>query len=323
MRSSIEWMRDNGFLKTAYANGVDNVYVRADVDSEQAKAYFDDDPKNTYFSTEEINNMISKGNEQEDEENKLNWLKTTAWDQLSGNLILTGLGSTVKAYGYRGIRHYLKRTLSSGAEGWVVGNVGLDETVIKDPKGGDWYKIKNEDLKDSDIGGYTDSQLDFLAKINNPSKKKSYEELISQLVEKNGLDSTYKFIHNLVQNKQFSPHIVIPSYDTGGYTGSWGPEGRLAMLHQKEIVLNAHDTENFLTAIEIVRSIATQLENNALRTSQGLGSLVAAAAVNNNREVLEQNVTIHAEFPNATDHNEIELAFNDLINQASQYVNRR
>jgi hypothetical protein len=56
-------------------------------------------------------------------------------------------------------------------------------------------------------------------------------------------------------------------YDTGGYTGSWGPEGRLAMLHQKEIILNAHDTENFLTAIEIVRSIATQLENNALRTA--------------------------------------------------------
>ena len=115
----------------------------------------------------------------------------------------------------------------------------------------------------------------------------------------------------------------IKQYDTGGYTGSWGPEGRMAMLHQKEIVLNAHDTENFLAAVEIVRSIATQLENNALRTSQGLGSLVTAAAVNNNREVLEQNVTIHAEFPNATDHNEIELAFNDLINQASQYVNRR
>jgi hypothetical protein len=60
---------------------------------------------------------------------------------------------------------------------------------------------------------------------------------------------------------------TLKYYDTGGYTGSWGPEGRLAMLHQKEIVLNAHDTENFLTAIEIVRSIATQLESNALRTA--------------------------------------------------------
>jgi hypothetical protein len=28
------------------------------------------------------------------------------------------------------------------------------------------------------------------------------------------------------------------------------------MLHQKEIVLNAHDTENFLTAIGVVRDIS-------------------------------------------------------------------
>ena len=39
------------------------------------------------------------------------------------------------------------------------------------------------------------------------------------------------------------------AFDTGGYTGSWGPEGRLAMLHQKEIVLNAQDTENLLSAV--------------------------------------------------------------------------
>jgi hypothetical protein len=46
------------------------------------------------------------------------------------------------------------------------------------------------------------------------------------------------------------------SLDTGGYTGEWGPEGRLAMLHQKEIVLNARDTENMLAMTQIVRDIA-------------------------------------------------------------------
>jgi hypothetical protein len=30
--------------------------------------------------------------------------------------------------------------------------------------------------------------------------------------------------------------------DTGGYTGDWGPDGKIAMLHQKELVLNAEDT---------------------------------------------------------------------------------
>jgi hypothetical protein len=60
-------------------------------------------------------------------------------------------------------------------------------------------------------------------------------------------------------------------FDTGGYTGNWGPEGRLAMLHQKEIVLNAHDTENFLSAIEIVRSISDQIEAAARLTTLGFG----------------------------------------------------
>jgi hypothetical protein len=57
---------------------------------------------------------------------------------------------------------------------------------------------------------------------------------------------------------------MYQGFDTGGYTGEWGPEGRIAMLHQKEIVLNAHDTENFLTAIGIVRDISDQIEKNAM-----------------------------------------------------------
>jgi hypothetical protein len=28
------------------------------------------------------------------------------------------------------------------------------------------------------------------------------------------------------------------TYDTGGYTGDFGPEGKLAFLHEKELVLN-------------------------------------------------------------------------------------
>jgi hypothetical protein len=40
-------------------------------------------------------------------------------------------------------------------------------------------------------------------------------------------------------------------------------------------------------------------------------------------EVLEQNVHIEASFPGVQDRNEIEEAFNMLINQASQYANRK
>lgn len=45
-------------------------------------------------------------------------------------------------------------------------------------------------------------------------------------------------------------------FDTGGYTGAWGPEGRLAMLHEKELVLNADDTKNILSSVEIIREIS-------------------------------------------------------------------
>lgn len=115
----------------------------------------------------------------------------------------------------------------------------------------------------------------------------------------------------------------LKRFDTGGYTGAWGPEGRLAMLHQKEIVLNAHDTANLLTAVDIVRSMADKLEMNASLASQGLAGLTASITPYHGGDTLEQNVTIHAEFPNATNHNEIEEAFGNLVNLASQYANRK
>ena len=43
-------------------------------------------------------------------------------------------------------------------------------------------------------------------------------------------------------------------FDTGGYTGDWsGTEGKMAMLHKKEMVLNAKDTKNMLEAVKILR----------------------------------------------------------------------
>ena len=111
-------------------------------------------------------------------------------------------------------------------------------------------------------------------------------------------------------------------YDTGGYTGEWDSSGRIAMLHQKEIVLNAHDTENFLAAVDIVREVARSIDLNAMAQSKGFGYLSAVSATPTS-QVVEQEVTIHAEFPNATDRNEIEEAFNNLVNRASQFANRK
>lgn len=111
-------------------------------------------------------------------------------------------------------------------------------------------------------------------------------------------------------------------FATGGYTGEWNDNsGKLAVLHSKELVLNAKDTENMLAIVDMVREITKTIDVNAAGVIGGYGAL-SSGSMNAGPQTLEQNVQITASFPNATDHNEIEEAFNNLINKASQYANR-
>ena len=176
------------------------------------------------------------------------------------------------------------------------GSIGKESYTIVKSEGIEYVFVNNAWYKVSELGAKKDSIL-----VTNNGK--------------NHLVGTQYYVQKgqLSYSKQF---------DTGGYTGSWGPEGRMAMLHQKELVLNAADTENFLAAVKIVRSMADMLDANAAVARQGLAGAVAATIKPAN-DVIEQNVTIHAEFPNATDHNEIEEAFGNLVNLASQYANRK
>ena len=111
-------------------------------------------------------------------------------------------------------------------------------------------------------------------------------------------------------------------YDTGGYTGAWGSEGRLAYLHQKELVLNAEDTANMLASVGILRQIASVIDLNALASAGGFISLMSSG-VAGNQGTLQQEVHIEASFPAVTDKNQIEEAFGDLVNLAAQYANRK
>lgn len=130
----------------------------------------------------------------------------------------------------------------------------------------------------------------------------------------------------------------LSGYDTGGYTGDWaGGDGRLALLHSKELVLNKDDTKNILDTVQILRQFAikdlAQSVGDAI--SYGLNSLIGKALdfnsnnydttqVNNNTNE-EQNVTINVEavFPHADDINEIREAILSLPNYASQFKMRK
>lgn len=115
----------------------------------------------------------------------------------------------------------------------------------------------------------------------------------------------------------------LSGYDTGGYTGAWGSEGKLAMLHQKELVLNKTDTANFLKTVDMVRDIAKTIDLNAITAAGGLRAALTAITPKFKEDILQQEVTIHADFPNVTDRDQIKEAFDDLVNLASQYANRK
>ena len=110
-------------------------------------------------------------------------------------------------------------------------------------------------------------------------------------------------------------------FDTGGYTGEWNSsEGKLAILHEKEQVLNQGDTQNLLNAVQILRDLTNNAQINVASKLGDLGSF--GNSVFENQETLEQNVQISATFPNVNSKQQIEDAFNDLINLAAQRAMR-
>lgn len=120
-------------------------------------------------------------------------------------------------------------------------------------------------------------------------------------------------------------------FDTGGYTGEWDNSGRLAILHQKELVLNKDDTENILNAVEFVRGIASSIGasllsqlagmTNATSSIRPVGADYLSSSVSNASNNNVYNVT--AEFPNAESVQDIREALLSLPNLVSQKVNEK
>ena len=113
--------------------------------------------------------------------------------------------------------------------------------------------------------------------------------------------------------------LGLKAYATGGYTGDWNNDGRLAILHQKELVLNQTDTKNMLNAVSIMRNLSGTLGTEMLAR---LSNASAPGYTNNGSgaALLEQDVHIDATFPNVRNAAEIEEALNNLVNAASQRI---
>ena len=205
---------------------------------------------------------------------------------------------------------------------------GEDTTTTITPKTGDGNpkKDKSKDANTNDIT-WTQNGGQYYQVNQSSSGSKEYILLDEKPIKGTPAE---KYDDNV---------IIKTTFATGGYTGEWtngDTDGRLAWLHQKELVLNAADTKNILSVVNVVRdlvhledSIQTTIMNNI---NKMLGNLidfknykqVSQSRVNTDKENMIDNNVFHinAHFPNANDVTSIQEAIMNLPNIASQYVAR-
>lgn len=137
------------------------------------------------------------------------------------------------------------------------------------------------------------------------------------------INNAVKDIWNTLSRKQLgilNRSNAALALDTGGYTGTWtdagidDKNGKLAILHQKELVLNESDTKNMLSVVEVVRDIMANINK--------LPSLGNGMSSNTSNSNVEQRVEISASFPGVTTALEIERALTELADNAYQYANK-
>ena len=223
---------------------------------------------------------------------------------------------------------------NNGAEN-LIGSQEAIELLNQTGKFGQWFSDGSVGVKvDGKATNFVDYNAALIEEIDDAVERYANAKTGSNEREKYGeqLKELFKryWEYRDIVNRVYDPtnlttNMAAPTFtsmDTGGYTGEWGDAGKFAMLHEKELVLNKDDTKNFLDALNISREVInSMIEMNARQSSLALGDLMPMS-IQDTSQVLEQSVTIQAEFPNATDRNEIEEAFNNLINTASQYANR-
>lgn len=172
----------------------------------------------------------------------------------------------------------------------------------------------------SDIKGYGKPGVTYTYTISQHSNGKITTSKGTYRVPGSSSSSSSKGSNSYKDNRAF---------DTGGYTGDWGTsDGKIAVLHQKELVLNASDTRNMLKAVKVTRDMAPSLkaienEMNFKVLRNMSMSNIANLNIPKTQGELQQSVRIEASFPNVSNSNEIETAFNNLINEAAQFAKRR
>lgn len=228
---------------------------------------------------------------------------TTSFDQLA----------IVNKEGFSSVEEMLKESIKNAAD-YIENSNELYEEYVKNCNNAlEEFGLTTQSIT-ADINNMNAALDETIDKMKDLGKElaEANDYNIKIAIEASSLDDGAEksnAIYNATTNYEKNQ---IKKFDTGGYTGSWNnADGKLAFLHQKELVLNETQTKDLLETIKL-------LENYILPTIK----LAKFDKLNKKDTILDQNVTIQAEFPNVTNHLEIEEAFNNLINSASQYINK-
>lgn len=204
----------------------------------------------------------------------------------------------------------------SGGSGIGTGNEyqgGSTNTSTTTSSAGTYYWIQNDTI----VSRYFKKKEDAIAWIN---ARPEY-----------GLNRSTTLKSGSFLDYSNSTSGRIMKYATGGYTGDWGSDGRLAVLHQKELVLNQEDTKNMLAAVQSIRELAPSMIaemrariSGAATASQSLfGSRYSGMRSAFDRKITElaQSVQINADFPGVRDAIEIKEALESLVRTSAQRIN--
>lgn len=137
-------------------------------------------------------------------------------------------------------------------------------------------------------------------------------------------------IQGWIDKEDLQHFLNLKGFASGGYTGQWNSkDGKLAVLHEKELVLNKNDTKNILDVVDTVRQYHSAILS--ITQDQARAKMAMYYSMLNNQattalpynlqkssDSIDQYVHIEANFPNVKSAVDIETALGNLVNIASQ-----
>ena len=284
------------------------------------------------------------------------------WKEIEANIVAAAKAANdynIAATGGEADEIQEGRTSDEGGTGGTAGDAGTGGTA-----GGTGTGSGKKELTTQRKKGIAEAivRLDNFGGWGKGSKRKErinskFKKVDNKTAYSVVQDYVNKLLSGAVENsfttKQLKNNYKYSHFDTGGYTGDWsGNMGKMAVLHKKELILNAKDTVNILEAVKLLRTFADDYyrvqkeinssSNNNSTTStpiiENLAAMMTSAIALNMNKMISSfepvpksikdltteeksdiiNIEINADFPNANVADEIEKAFLHMTNIATQ-----